>query len=137
MIGGIASNFVPYTSIDPELAKFDNEFVAEVKKYCREDQYFHPIQKRIFFENIEDKQVIAQCGYSPFNFKVGVSYFHWRRSSEEQKFATLNHEFTHCYFKVGHNPDPGNYMYAFENYLPREVVKKQLTDFLAERCFRE
>ena len=46
----------------------------------------------------------------------------------------MMHELSHCYLAVNHSSDPHNFMYAYENYLPIDVVLIQLKELMIEHC---
>ena len=131
----ILSAFIPYNIVDPLLYPYEQEFLGTVKQHCNESQYLHPIQKTIHFAEVDNPNNIANCATNNFT-KLNITYniTYWNSQGPSQRFSTMTHELTHCYFNTGHNPDPSHYMYYLENYLPRETVQKQLEEFLKERC---
>jgi hypothetical protein len=130
----IVSKAIPYTSVAPELADYNNTYQQMLKNYCKDTQYFNPLQKDINFGDIEDRVIIAKCGRSLIGFRVVVDRKHWERAEPNERFSTMMHELSHCYLGVDHSPDPGNFMYAYENYLPIDVVLIQLRDLLIDHC---
>jgi hypothetical protein len=126
---------IPYTSIDPKLLPYDQQYLAIVQQYCKPNQYLHPWQKTIRFEDIKDHNNIANCETNQHTtFKVTYSIYNWNQQNEDDRFSTAFHEFTHCYFGADHSQDPSNFMYAYSNPLTKEVVIQQLTDYLKEKC---
>lgn len=132
----LVSQFIPKTIVDPVLLKYDNEFHSIVKKYCKEEQYFHPIQKFIYFQDMgNDYNDIAFCQSNRYtSFKIVYNIKVWKIQDEDQRFSGFVHEATHCYFKEPHSLDPNHYMFAFENNLSKDTVKYQLAEFLKKKC---
>ena len=130
----IVKSCIPYTVIDPQLSKYDTDYLNIVKQYCGSTKYFHPLQKTIYFEDMNTNH-IAYCARNMFTkLNIVVDTKYWNISTDDMKYSTMVHELTHCYFKVGHSSNIGHYMYSYENFLPRETVNAQLIEFLKEQC---
>ena len=130
----IVKSCIPYTVIDPQLSKYDTDYLNIVKQYCGSTKYFHPLQKTIYFQEMENNH-IAYCARNRFTkLNIVVNSKYWKDSSEDMKYSTLVHELTHCYFRVGHSENKHHFMYSFENFLTREEVDTQLIEFLKEQC---
>jgi hypothetical protein len=129
----ISSYLIPYTVVDPQLAPYEEEFMGHVKKYCREDQYFHPIQKT---EEIKDLPwiVVARCKRTLTSMTVTFNRQYWDGNNHDSRASTLFHEYLHCYFSEPHSEDPDNFMYFEETYVPIDKVNKQLDEILQKRC---
>ncbi len=130
----ITSYFIPYTVIDPTLGKYDQEFLVLLKNNCAENKYLHPIQKTIYFQDMPMNN-IAYCSTNGYtSFKIVYNKKEWDIQSEDQRFSSLVHEFSHCYFGIGHSSDPNHFMFAYENNLSKEVVEKQVLELIKEQC---
>ena len=130
----IIAQLIPYNAVDPELAVYEQEYLTTVQKYCTRDKYLKPWQKAIYFQQL-DYNNIAYCQSNHFStMKIVYNIRNWNTQSEDERFASIQHELFHCYFGVGHSDDPKNFMYAFENYLSKQVVIEQEIALLKKLC---
>lgn len=126
--------FRPYNIVDPSLKDYDNKYLEIVNKYCTKKQYLQPRQKAIYFQDLGEGR-IANCttnGHSKMTIKINPKY--WNDVSWDQQWSTAVHELNHCYLNMDHSPDPNSVMYAYENFLTKEEVTKQLIEILKEHC---
>lgn len=126
--------FAPYTKVDPELEKYDKEFLATVNKYCTKSQYLQPWQKAEYFNDLGEGH-IGYCSTNDITkLIIRINPKYWNGKSEDEKFSTFSHEATHCYLNTDHSPNPNHFMFAYENYLSKETVQAQLIEFLKKKC---
>lgn len=130
----LISIFTPYTVIDPKAAKYDEQFLEYVKKYCKEDQYLQPIQKSIYFDSLPSKYAGVCFTNSKTKLTIIYNGDHWESFSEDMKFSTAMHESMHCYFDIKHSKDPTHFMYFEENNLTQDEVVVQLEELLKRLC---
>lgn len=131
------SYFIPYKVIDPELAPYEKEFLDTVHLYCNDNQFYsNPRQETLIINDLGNNIQIAYCSYNLVfsHFEITFNSRFWKSGTEDERYSSLIHEFTHCYFHEGHSKDPYNYMYAYENNLTKNVVKKQLEQLAKKKC---
>lgn len=127
--------FYPNHTIDPELVSFNSYFIDEVNKYCNKSQYFFPSKTSITLDKLPD-EMLGLCKQGLFKFNVIINIKFWYMSDIDSRFSTVIHELTHAYLNQRHSDNPLNFMYKEENSLPIDIVKKQLTELLKEKCNR-
>lgn len=131
------SLLIPYDIVDPQIKPYETEYLNTVKKYCKDDQYYgHPLQKYIGIEDLQNPTQIAYCSYSPLGNKFTLIFNkkYWDVEPNNLKKVTLWHEFFHCYFHELHSDDQANFMYAYETYVPVDVMEQQAIELLKKRC---
>lgn len=130
----LISQFIPYKTIDPTLYPYKQEFLTIVNEHCSYFQYFHPIQEAMYFDDLQN----GMCAYSLSNrlskLNVVVNIRYWNNATDDMKYSTMMHEFSHGYLEAKHSDNPLNYMWPYENYLPKELVKAQLIEALILKC---
>lgn len=131
----ILSHLIPYKTINPEMAPYEQEYLHYVVKYCRPDQYLsNPLQKSFEIAPLAN-YAIARCisnGYT--NMYITYNSKYWKMDSHDARLSTMFHELTHCYFNERHSGDPKHFMYSDENYLSAETVQVQLEEYLKKKC---
>lgn len=122
-------------TIDPKLQPYHDLYMYQVNSKCNSDQYVFPRNLEVKFTNRFEYPIVGMCSYNYFGthvIEIDESFWFWATYNDRQ--TLMEHEFTHCYFHVGHSKDPLNYMFPSIVKLSEDELFKQVDEFLGEHC---
>ena len=117
--------------VDEHIIPYYNEFISIVKKECPKIET--PNQFVVKFDTLKNEEV-GLCYFYAFKREIKIDEFFWEFASDQSRKQLVFHELTHCILTKHHVEDENNYMYAYLNYLPPDVLIEQVKESARSYC---
>lgn len=127
---------IPIKYVNDEFKPYYNNYLTIVKSYCGTEDLNLPSRMSIdYMTFVYSKDLLGNCArFGSVSFFIGINESSWKKLDEDAKYQVITHELTHCVLEEMHSENPNNFMYFELNYLPRNIVNKQLIDIVKNKC---
>lgn len=133
-LGYLSAFYVPYHTYDPRLDLYLKEYTSIRNEICKNDKIHFTIQTNLYFTDILEKDVLAQCLRGNRRWDIQFDRKQWYTLNEDARYQLVIHEMVHCDFNEKHSLDPNNFMYYSMNVMSKSIANKQLKEYLYSEC---
>jgi hypothetical protein len=128
---------IPTKQVDSELEPYYTEVMNVIKEECPSLKVPRRIKVLLTNEDLSpfgNPFTVGICYFMGGQFKVLIKESYFYNSIEQEKFALVAHELTHCVLGYMHSDDPSDFMYPYIDYIPKQRVIEQLKEKTRKRC---
>jgi hypothetical protein len=124
---------IPIVNVDERIVPYYNEFISLVKNECPKIET--PNQFKIKFDELKNEEV-GVCYFFMFRREIKIDQSFWDVTPEYGRRQLIFHELTHCILDTHHVEDENNYMNAYLNYVPTDVLIEQVKQVAKNYCIQ-